>query len=188
MRAGAEKRLPIIPRRRLTASILSVAAAVIVLIAVAGFLGGYRINQTPSEALGLWRIVPLHRPPGVGDLLFVCPAGKAAMPEARARGYLRSGLCPGRVAPLIKRVVAVAGQHVEIGAEVTIDGRALPSSALAQRDGKGRPLRPFASGVVPDGHVFLHSSFVGSYDSRYFGPLPASGVLGLAQEVLTYAP
>ncbi|WP_018097562.1 conjugative transfer signal peptidase TraF [Sinorhizobium fredii] len=164
------------------------AAAAIVLIPVTGFLGGYRINQTPSEALGLWRIVPLHRPPGVGDLVFVCPAEKPGIPEARARGYLRSGLCPGRVAPLIKTVVAVAGQHVEIGSVVTIDGRTLPSSALAERDGTGRPLRPFPSGRVPHGHVFLHSSFVGSYDSRYFGPVPASGVLGLAQEVLTYAP
>ncbi|WP_085034526.1 conjugative transfer signal peptidase TraF [Ensifer aridi] len=188
MTAGAEKRPPIISRRRRTARILSVAAAAIVLIAVSGFVGGYRINQTPSEALGLWRIVPLHRPPGVGDLLFICPAEKAGMPEARARGYLRSGLCPGGVAPLIKTVVAVAGQYVEIGAEVTIDGRALPSSALAERDGKGRPLRPSPGGVVPHGHVFLHSSFVGSYDSRYFGPVPASGVLGLAQGVLTYAP
>ncbi|MGO7748441.1 conjugal transfer protein TraF, partial [Rhizobium ruizarguesonis] len=26
------------------------------------------------------------------------------------------------------------------------------------------------------------------YDSRYFGPLPVSGILGLAQKVLTYAP
>jgi len=39
-----------------------------------------------------------------------------------------------------------------------------------------------------DGTLFLHSDFVGSYDSRYFGPLPAEGTLGLAQEVLTFAP
>lgn len=163
------------------------ATAVAALVAVA-FWGGFRINLTPSEPLGLWRIVALDRPAAPGDLVFICPPQTAAIREARERGYLRSGLCPGGVAPLIKTVVAVAGQYVKIGAEVTIDGRAPPSSALAERDGKGRPLTPFPGGVVPHGHVFLHSLFVGSYDSRYFGPVPASGVLGLAQGVLTYGP
>jgi type IV secretory pathway protease TraF len=36
--------------------------------------------------------------------------------------------------------------------------------------------------------AFLHSSFTASFDSRYFGPLPTSGILGLAESVLTYAP
>ena len=108
------------------------------------------------------------------------------MREARQRGYLRFGTCPGGVAPLIKTVVAVDGQHVEIGAGVTIDERPVPFSDLAQWDGKGRPMAAFAGGVVPENGVFLHSPFAGSYDSRYFGPLPASGILGLAREVLTY--
>lgn len=150
--------------------------------------GGYRINLTPSEPLGLWRIIPLHRPAAVDDLLFICPPETAAMRAARARGYFRSGSCPGGVAPLIKTVIAVAGQHVEIGVSVNVDGRGVPSSSLALRDGKGRPLMPFPSGIVPPGYVFLHSAFRGSYDSRYFGPVPTSGVLGLAQEVFTYVP
>lgn len=173
-------------RRAIAAlSIPGVAAVLLVMTAVAG---GYRINLTPSEPLGLWRIIPLHRPAAVGDLLFMCPPETAAMREAKARGYLRSGFCAGGVAPLIKTVIAVAGQHVEIGASVSVDGRTIPSSDLALRDGKGRPLTPFPSGVVPPGYVFLLSSFPDSYDSRYFGPVPAPGILGLAQEVFTYVP
>jgi conjugative transfer signal peptidase TraF len=168
--------------------VLSMAAMAAILLAVIAIAGGYRINLTPSEPLGLWRIIPLHRPAAVDDLLFVCPPKTAAMWEARARGYFRSGSCPGGVAPLIKTVIAVAGQHVEIGVSVNVDGRGVPSSSLALRDGKGRPLMPFASGIVPPGYVFLHSAFRGSYDSRYFGPVPTSGVLGLAQEVFTYVP
>ncbi|WP_436003827.1 S26 family signal peptidase [Rhizobium sp. LjRoot30] len=45
-----------------------------------------------------------------------------------------------------------------------------------------------AGGVVPPGTVFLHSEFPGSFDSRYFGPLPMDGILGLAREVWTDAP
>jgi conjugative transfer signal peptidase TraF len=168
--------------------VLSVASVAAILLVVTAVAGGYRVNLTPSEPLGLWRIIPLHRPAAVDDLLFICPPETAAMRAARARGYLRSGSCPGSVAPLIKKVIAVAGQHVEIGDSVSVDGRVVSSSNLALRDGKGRPLTPFASGIVAPGYVFLNSTFPGSYDSRYFGPVPASGILGLAQEVLTYAP
>ncbi len=156
-------------------------------IATAG-LAGYRLNLTPSEPLGLWRIQPSDRSPHPGDVVFICPPEWPDMEQAARRGYLRSGLCPGGYAPLIKTVAAVAGQHVEIERTVIIDGISLPSSTLASMDGKGRSLAPYGGGVVLDGYVFLHSGFDGSYDSRYFGPIPAAGILGLAKEVLTFAP
>jgi conjugative transfer signal peptidase TraF len=187
MTVAATHRLTTTQQRRAIV-VLSMAAMAAILLAVTAIAGGYRINLTPSEPLGLWRIIPLHRPAAVDDLLFICPPETAATRAARARGYFRSGSCPGGVAPLIKTVIAVAGQHVEIGDSVSVDGRGVPSSSLALRDGKGWPLMPFPSGTVPPGYVFLHSTFRGSYDSRYFGPMPASGVLGLAQEVFTYAP
>jgi conjugative transfer signal peptidase TraF len=168
--------------------LLFLAASIIGGCVAAAIVGGYRINLTPSEPVGFWRIVPLDRPPAPGDIVFICPPQTAAMREARERDYLRPGTCPGGVAPLIKTVIAVAGQHVEMGAGVAIDGRPVPFSDLAERDGKGRPMAPFTGGVVPGESVFLHSPFRGSYDSRYFGPLPSSGILGLAQPVLTYAP
>lgn len=168
--------------------LLMVAAFMVGCSVVAAIIGGYRINLTPSEPLGLWRIVALDRPASGGDLVFICPPQTPIMREARERGYLRFGTCPSGVAPLIKTVVAVAGQHVEIGAGVTIDGRPVPFSNLVERDGKGRPMAPYSGGVVPEESVFLHSPFRSSFDSRYFGPLPASGIVGLAQTVLTYAP
>ena len=175
--------------QRTSAFVLLTLAASIVGGGVAvAIVGGFRINLTPSEPLGLWRIVALDRPVSSGDLIFICPPPTPVMREARERGYLRSGTCPGGVAPLIKTVIAIAGEHVEIGAGVTIDGRPIAFSDLAERDGKGRPMKPFPGGIVPGESVFLHSPFKGSYDSRYFGPLPTSGILGLAQPVLTYAP
>jgi conjugative transfer signal peptidase TraF len=188
MTAGAGTRRAMTAQQRRAAGIILVASLVGILAIGTAHIGGYRINLTPSEPLGLWRIVPLGRPAAVDDLVFICPPATAEMREARARGYLRSGSCPGGVAPLIKTVIAVAGQDAEIGASVSVDGREVSSSSVASRDGKGRTLAAFPSGIVPPGFIFLHSAFPGSYDSRYFGPLPASGILGLAQEVLTYAP
>ncbi|MHC2483348.1 conjugative transfer signal peptidase TraF [Rhizobium leguminosarum] len=188
MTAGVGTRQAMTAQQRRATGIILVAALVAILAIGTVLAGGYRVNLTPSEPLGLWRIVPLDRPVAVNDLVFICPPVTAEMREARARGYLRSGFCPGGVAPLIKTVIAVAGQHTEIGASVSVDEQVISSSSFASRDGKGRPLAPFPSGIVPPGYVFLHSSFPGSYDSRYFGPVPASGILGLGQEVLTYAP
>ncbi|MCV3739375.1 conjugative transfer signal peptidase TraF [Rhizobium sp. TRM96647] len=149
---------------------------------------GFRVNLTPSVPLGLWWIVESERPVLVGDLVFICPPATEEMREARARGYLRFGLCAGRVAPLIKTVVATSGQVIEIDDDVLVDGRPILHSHVARVDGQGREMVPYDGGVVPPGTVFLHSEFPGSFDSRYFGPLPMDGVLGLAREVWTYAP
>jgi conjugative transfer signal peptidase TraF len=167
---------------------LSVAAALLIVFFAAGRIGGLRVNTTPSEPLGLWRIVPLTRSVLPGDTVFVCPPENTAMREAMQRGYLRPGLCPGGFGPLIKTVIAVAGQRVDVTDRVAIDGVPIPGSRIIEKDAQGRSLRPDQSGMVRPGEVYLHSDFMGSWDSRYFGPVPVSGVLGLAQEVLTYAP
>ncbi|MGR8965594.1 conjugative transfer signal peptidase TraF (plasmid) [Rhizobium leguminosarum] len=175
-------------RMRPVVTILLVGALLASALFIAGAVGGLRINMTPSEPLGLWRVVPLDRSPAVGDVVFICPPENDAMHEARKRGYLRSGLCPGGFAPLLKTVIATKGQRVKIDLSVRVDGIPVANSAIAKVDGKGREVSAFPTGTVPAGYVFLHSGFAGSYDSRYFGPLPVSGVLGLAQEVLTCAP
>ena len=176
-------------RQRCSAFVtLFVAVCLLSLLFAAGWIGGLRINTTPSEPLGLWRIVPLNRSVLPGEMVFVCPPDNAAIREARRRGYLRSGLCPGGFGPLIKTVVAVTGQRVAVTDLVAIDGVPIRNSRIFEKDGQGRSLRHGQSGMLLQGEVYLHSDFIGSWDSRYFGPVPDSGVLGLAQEVLTYAP
>lgn len=157
-------------------------------IAAAGWFAGLRINMTPSYPRGLWRIEELDRPADVGDRIFICPPDTAVFERAFDRGYIRRGLCTGGLSPLIKTVAAVGEQKVDVADQVSIDGRPLPGSVVHHTDAAGRPLSPFAGGVVPTGRLFLHSEFAGSYDSRYFGPIPSSGVLGLARPVLTFGP
>lgn len=175
-------------RRGRVTTLISLGAAVFLVIGSAGWLGGIRINLTPSEPLGFWRIIPMERPVAHGDLVFVCPPSTALFDQALGRGYLRRGLCPGGYAPLIKTVAALPGQRVEIGADVIIDGVLLQHSTVRDRDGAGRPLQPSTGGIVPSGFVFLHSSFASSYDSRYFGPVPVQGILGLARPLLVFDP
>lgn len=176
------------PQRRGAFVLLTAGTALALLTGLAGSFGGFRINMTPSEPIGLWRILPLDRQPVGGDVVFVCLPRSALVDEARTRGYLRRGLCTSGYAPLIKAVVAVSGQKVEIIRSVRIDGAEIPHSTLARADGMGRPLLAARGELIPSGHVFLHSPFPGSWDSRYFGSVPASAVLGLAEEVVTFAP
>jgi conjugative transfer signal peptidase TraF len=168
--------------------LLSGGAIAVTVMAASGVCAGLRINLTPSAPLGLWRITPLDRPAAVGDLVFVCPPAGEISAFGLERGYFRRGPCPGGAAPLIKTIVAIAGARVAVGTEVTIDHLPLPRSRLSSGDGHGRSLSPWRGGVIPPGHVFLHASFAGSYDSRYFGPVPEAGLLGLAWPVFTIDP
>ena len=169
-------------------TLISFPAALVLIVSVIALAGGYRLNLTPSEPLGLWRIETLDRDVAVGDLVFVCPPAVALFLQARERGYLRRGLCAGGFAPLIKTVLALPGERTDVDENVTVDGRPITSSRVHTTDGEGRAIEAFSGGVVPVGFLFLHSSYASSYDSRYFGPIPASGLLGLARPVLTFDP
>lgn len=173
---------------RNTLIILGFGAALVASIGAAGVWGGYRMNMTRSYPLGLWRIEAQAREYRAGDVVFICPPGDETFDLALERGYLPRGLCPGGAGPLIKEIVAVAEQVVTIGESVIIDGAMLPDSTVRRIDSEGRALPQATGGLVPAGHVFLHSAFLGSFDSRYFGPVPASGILGLARPVITHAP
>jgi conjugative transfer signal peptidase TraF len=175
-------------RRRRATIILGIGLTTVLGLFAAGHMGGLRLNLTPSYALGIWRIVGLDREVAIGDLVIVCPPQTGAFAIALEHGYVRPGLCPGWISPLIKTVVATPGQQFEIASAITIDGTPLAGSDVRETDAEGRALLPFSGGTVPPGHLFLHSEYAGSYDSRYFGPIPAAGLLGLAHPVFTIEP
>ncbi|MFG9472251.1 S26 family signal peptidase [Pseudomonas aeruginosa] len=141
-------------------------------------------NPSDSVAVGWYRIDPLDprtaslpRPLSVDSIVLV-PLPTTAATLAAQRGYL-----PTRV-PLLKRVGAVAPQHVCIVAgQVRIDG--VPSAAVLPADRLGRPLPswPQCRQLRP-GELFLLSvTNPASFDSRYFGPVSASAVIGVARPI-----
>lgn len=135
------------------------------------------INLSPSLPMGIYRTVrgPIAR----GSIVVVCLPESVAL-FARQRKYLTHGSCPGAVEPLGKTVAAVAGDTVSVTANgVAIDGRLIPESRPMPRDSHGRLLAPapLASTVLRQGQLFLLSvRRPGSFDSRYFGVVPATGV------------
>ncbi|WP_323848108.1 conjugative transfer signal peptidase TraF [Aminobacter sp. MET-1] len=173
-------------RRRRIIGILFMVEVAGALPAMTCSVVGYRFNLTASAPRGLWRIEAMYRSAAVGDLVFICPPDTATFENAFGRGYLGLGLCPGGLAPLLKTIAAIPGQHVTTGKDVVIDGKHLASSDIRHTDGQGRAVVPFAGGTIPQGYLFLHSTTANSYDSRYFGPVPASGLLGYARPIITF--
>ncbi|MBJ9993774.1 S26 family signal peptidase [Pseudomonas sp. S33] len=177
------------PRSRLRARVVvaTLAAIGFAALAWAAFVSPLpRLTYNPSDsvAVGWYRIDPfdsrttaLPRPLSVDSIVLVPLPARAAMLAAQ-RGYL-----PTRV-PLLKRVGAVAPQHVCIVAgQVRIDG--VPAAAVLPTDRLGRPLPSLQlCRRLEPGELFLLSvTNPASFDSRYFGPVSASAVIGVAHPV-----
>lgn len=135
-------------------------------------------NASASVPVGLYRIVPAERIE-VTDLAVVMPPDELAA-FLDERGYLPRGL------PLIKRVLALGGTEVcRHGAQIIAYGVTY-GQARAQ-DTRGRPLpvwkgcRRLGAGEA----FFMNWDSPDSFDSRYFGPLPLSSVVGRAVPVWT---
>ncbi|SOE50469.1 S26 family signal peptidase [Orrella dioscoreae] len=174
-------------RRRARLALAGFAAVGFAALAWAAFVSPLpRLTYNPSDsvAVGWYRIEPfdprtasLPRPLSVDSIVLVPLPDRAAMLAAQ-RGYL-----PTRV-PLLKRVGAVASQHVCIVAgQVRIDG--VPAAAALPADRQGRPLPSLRlCRRLEPGELFLLSATnSASFDSRYFGPVSASAVIGVAHPV-----
>jgi conjugative transfer signal peptidase TraF len=148
---------------------------------------GLRINTTASMPVGLWRVAQLDATLHRGEVVTVCPPDTAPIRLAAERGYIATGYCSGAYEPLLKPIGATSGDLVTVAASgVRVNGEPVPDTAQIARDSVGRPLQPLPEGdyrVVP-GEVWLLSNYDRrSFDSRYFGPVPTSNVLGVAHPV-----
>ena len=130
-------------------------------------------NASASAPIGLYRIEPGNHV-DVTDLVAVMPPDDVAgfMDERR---YLPKGL------PLLKRVLALSGTKVcrQSNAIIAYD---MVYGAALDRDRSGRPL-PVWQGCITIGKdqaFFMNWDSADSFDSRYFGALPLTFVVGRA--------
>lgn len=161
------------------------SGAVVVVILVAAFqIAGVRVNESASLPIGLYRTTSDQS----ANLVEFCPAEPFASLSA-TRAYRGTGTCPDGAAPLMKPIVAVQGDLVDVSRRgVAVNGRLLPNSTPLPCDTKNRPLKhfPFGQYHVANGTVWVVSSFnPRSFDSRYFGPLAVDSVRGHLRPLLT---
>ena len=135
-----------------------------------------RLLYNPSESapIGWYKVEPLKIAKR-GDLVASRLPGHAES-LAATRGYLPADI------PVIKTVWAVVGDRVCVDAGVlTVAGQ--PPLPLLGQDRSGRPLPVWTQGCTSLrlGEILLISNETPeSFDSRYFGPVSLSHVIGRA--------
>jgi conjugative transfer signal peptidase TraF len=150
------------------------------MLAAAG-KAGYRVNLTPSMPLGLWRVVAAfpadyHR----GQAVAVCPPVDAP--------FLPRGSCPLGMQPLLKEIVALPGDVVTVTfAGVSVNGDPpLPHSPPLAQTLDGQPLPQWLGTWRLTGYWLYGAGSPRSFDSRYFGAVPAGCLQGVAYPVVLF--
>ena len=159
-------------------TVLALAALVVGMAHTAGL----RLNLTPSVPRGVYLLTA--GVPTRGSLVAAClPAEVAAL--GRQRGYLGSGKCPSGSTPVLKIVAATAGDVVDVGTDVRVNGAYLQPAPPIE-DSAGR-LLDHAVGryELGPGELWLYSPSPHSWDSRFFGPVRTESALGLVRPLLT---
>ena len=127
-------------------------------------------NASSSAPVGLYRMIA--GAPQKGDFVLVRPP-KPVSALASSRHYI-----PANV-PLVKRIAAIAGDHVCVARRVIlINGHAV--ARQLGRDSSGRKM-PLWQGcrLLHEGEYFLLMAEVpASFDSRYFGPVRSKNLIG----------
>lgn len=175
-----------IARRALFPVVLFAGIAITVL----GFqLLGLKIGLTDSACPpGIYRMV--NHATSRGDLVLACLPDAIAQ-FGRARGYLLRGRgCGDGIEPVGKRLSALPGDSVEVTRDyISVNGQRLEHSATFSRDSHGESVKHLAWGhyTVSPGEVWLFGTKdARSWDSRYFGPVPASSVRAALEPVFTW--
>ena len=130
---------------------------------------GYRVALSKSESLdtAIFLVTPFNGRPESGDLV-----------------YFRAPQNPYFDGPVIKRVVGVPGDKIEVrDRQVFVNGREIGRAKPLTRTGE--PLTPIQLQTIPDNHVFVAGEHIDSYDSRYaeFGLVPNYLLFGKAKAV-----
>lgn len=135
-------------------------------------------NASASTPIGLYVVQPIER-------LEVAHLVAVDAPEPMASFLADGGYLPPGV-PLLKRVLGLPGQDVcRVGRTITVDGVAM---GQARETDRFRRAMPEWQGCrrIADSEVFLMNwKVLDSLDGRYFGPLPASSIIGRAVPLWT---
>lgn len=163
-------------RRRIILSLCPVA-----LVAIIAEVSPYPVvlyNDTPSVAEGFWRASSASVQRG-SVIAFHIPESARTFVKARLPRYLRE--------PILKPVVATSGAKVCGGKEgFYVNGERL-GVPIAQ-DHAGKPVEPWTGcSTLTDGQVAVFSDRIpNSYDSRYYGPIPAGNIIATYRPLWTW--
>lgn len=133
-------------------------------------------NHTGSVPIGLYSFA--RSSPVRGDIVVIAPSGKL-----RATLDAYGALPTNRL--LLKQLVAASGDLVcRNHASITINGVSAATAKAATADGRTLPAWSGCRQLGAD-DVLVLARHAGSFDGRYFGPIGADQIVGVAHPILT---
>lgn len=128
-------------------------------------------NASASAPLGFYRLVP-GAPPERGDLVL------AHLPQSAARLAAERRYLPSSV-PAVKHVAALAGDSVcENSGIVSINDHVVARALSVDRRERTLPTWQGCRSLVSGEAFLLMPDAPASFDSRYFGPIPTTSIIG----------
>ncbi|KQV64028.1 S26 family signal peptidase [Caulobacter sp. Root343] len=135
------------------------------------------LNTTPSEPVGLYRRVAAEPRPG---------ALIAFRPPPAAQPYLRVAQ-PGRArGSILKSVAAGQGARVCADAFLSVDGHRLGPIAVRDRGGRALPRWRGCKRLEAGEYLVFSGRIPNSFDSRYYGAVRRSEILGVYAPLWTW--
>jgi len=166
----------------------TIAGVTVLLLGAACYALGCRVNTTKSIPVGLYWTS--NKPVEKGDYVLFCPPHVSVFDEAKERGYIGAGFCPGGYGYMMKRILAAKNDTVAITTEgVRVNGELLPFSTQIKADKEGRPLPHYHadSFKLSSSDVLLMSDVSStSFDGRYFGLVNRSQIKTVIFPVITW--
>lgn len=173
--------------RRFTIAV-TIAGIALLASAFLASAAGVRVNTSKSIPLGLYWVT--ESPVQTGAYVMLCPPDVGVFREARNRGYLAAGPCPGDFGYLMKRVVAAGGDQIAVTNDgVRVNGQLIPHSAPLAADPSGRPMPRYQVATYALGArevLLMSGTSPTSFDGRYYGPLNVSQIRAVIRPVFTW--
>ncbi len=138
------------------------------------------LNVTPSEPLGIYKIHRFNSAASIkrGDIVALCLTPNIENLGLK-RNYLLPGLRCGKSPPLIKTVIAIPGDIVELKNNAIIVNGKTFHYATKYIDSHGHALEVFPRGIYLNTQKYwlIGTNDPNSWDSRYWGGVERKQIL-----------
>lgn len=148
-------------------------------------LMGLMINVTPSMPKGIY--IKENAAIQKGSIVAACLAPEFESIGLERRYLGKGGRCQG-IDPVIKKVIAVPGDTVDLQNQfIQVNGIRYDYPTY-QKDSQNRPMLIYPRGVYQPttGYWLIGTQDSRSWDSRYWGPVKSSQILMVLKPVLTF--
>ena len=164
-----------------------VAVLVVIMLLVLMGIFHMRFNFTPSMPIGFYYQASHPGTLKRGQTVEVC-LPKNIGEHGLERGYLNEGSCEGGFEPVIKELIAIPGDTVQITQEGMLVNQIFYYAPFIQFDMNGRPMNSYpVKAIKSTNQYWLYGANDPEYswDSRFYGGVDRENIQGVIRPFIT---